>query len=205
MIKEKEHNPGGMDHRISERLPLSYLRPLIIDGVYHDPDERVVRELALITAEDGLETNEHSAADQQLFEIVCYALELSGCLEHREHVEAIQQLTIAYLSDKKTDVYSPVSLRVLADVERALQIHARRLEEIDYTIQYYRNTSEGKKAQLGQQQNSPDIKKAACYQEIDAMAQLATRGSRLFEPETLLDAKLALTALIEQELDSIGR
>lgn len=203
---DQEHNTvEDMDRHILERPPLSYLRPLILNGVYHDPDERVVRDLALITVADKPETNNHSATNLQLFEIVCYALELSGCLERREHIEAIQQQTKTYINDRTVDIYSPASIRVIADVDRALQIYDKRLEEIDRIVRMYRGASAKKKAQLAEQQSSPDIQTTACYREVDAMAQLATKGSRLFEPETLFDAKLVLTALIEQETDSIGR
>lgn len=219
MINAKEHNPGGMDQRISERPPLSYLRPLIIDGVYHDPDEQVVRKLTLITAKDGLGANlapgrsaaDQQLADQQLFEIVCYALELSDCLERREHVKSIKQQAIAYINDVRD--YSPDSLRVLdddslqvlTDANRALQIYAKCLEEIDCMIQLYRDWPASEKARLRQQQSEPDIKIAACYQEIDAMARLVANNFHLFESKTLQDAKLVLTALIEHELGSIGR
>ena len=205
-FSEQERNTAeDMGQCILERPPLSYLRPLIQDGVYHDPDDRVVRDLALITVADEPETNNHSATNLQLFEIVCYALELSGCLERREYIEAIQQQTKTYINDRTVDIYSPASIRVMADVDRALQIHDKRLEEIDRVVRVYRDAPADEKEQLAQQQSAPDIQTAACYREVDAMAQLATKGPRLFEPKTLQDAKLVLTALIEHELGSIGR
>lgn len=209
MTNTQELNNWDIGQRILERSPLSDPRPLIIDGTYHDPDEWIVRELALITAKGELEADpelELNTADQQLFEIVCYALELSGCLEPREHIEAIWQQATAYIEMPApgVDGYSPASLRVLTDVDRVLQAHARCLEEIDGTIRNYRGCPASKKAQLAQQQSEPDIQTAACYQEIEAMEQLATKGARLFEPETLQDAKLVLTALIEREVDDIG-